>query len=71
MKIVKEFYDPIYGEKVNCRNWIWGLGDDGNVYRRISDIDNWNDINGPLPTKISLREMKMLVKEFGHLVIFT
>ena len=69
MEIVKEFKDDDYAERHNCRNWYWGLGSDGNIYRRLSDQDDWVDVN-VLPIRIDLRDMKKLVREFGHLLPF-
>lgn len=70
MKIVKEFQDDNYAEKNGCRIWYWGLGDDGNIYRRLDDKDDWVDINGLLPIRTDLNDMKRIVKEFGHLLVW-
>ena len=56
-------------------NWTWGLGEDGNLYGRgtISgySYDKSFQLYELIGFGISLGEMKRIVKEFGHLVIFT
>lgn len=83
MKIVKEFEDPefmanprICGlEDVKDYKWIWGLGDDGNLYyrcTRLEDPNVWWDLKGAdyVAPLITLKHMKKIVKEFGHLLAF-
>jgi len=86
MKIVKQFEDNIFlnkfiditeFNKINDEPayWLWGLGEDGNIYCQCNDFidkDTWylyKHIYGFSLTDIS--DMKRIVKEFGHLVIFT
>jgi len=69
IKIIKSFSDPEYAQQVGCMNWYWGLGDDGNIYRRLHEQDNWNYI-GDLYLRTNLRDMKLIVKEFGHLLVW-
>ena len=86
MKIVKSFISPniknppikITGPLREFR-WEWGLDEDGNLYARSSYFpfdaahgggdDNWKlaDMCFLFP---SLKEMKIIIKEFGHLVVF-
>jgi hypothetical protein len=72
MKIIKEFQDHDFLKSAvdtpEDHIWIWGLGDDGWVYYKSNayDLDQWS-IYG---YSLSLRTMKKIVKEFGHLVVF-
>jgi hypothetical protein len=72
MKIVKEFYDEDYCIREFRTNWYWGLGDDGNLYRRCDSTGNqWVGISeGMFPITVNLRDMKLIVKEFGHLLVW-
>ena len=86
MKIVKQIEDPVFLRKVydwkeedewsEKDKWFWGLGEDGEVYYRCTpSTDNtiWIALTGSISiaSKISFKDMRKLVKEFGHLVIFT
>lgn len=84
MNIVKQFEDPeflrrVYHWKTDDEwkqddKWIWGLGDDGELYFKCTRFINnpWStfkDVN--VGEHITLSVMRRIVKEFGHLVIFT
>jgi len=83
MKIIKSFEDPEFFTKVYIKydpnvksgTWLWGLGDDGNIYCRCSNFSAptvWFKL-GVSPVAInelSIREMKRLIKEFDHLLVF-
>ncbi len=54
----------------------WGLGDDGELYVRLANPRNasWSapwEKYVEMDFGITLREMREIVKQFGHLVIFT
>lgn len=53
--------------------WIWGLGDDGELYgkgwRQGVYRPDWTSDDG-YDFSISLDEMRKIVKEFGHLLVF-
>jgi hypothetical protein len=57
--------------------WRWGLGDDGELYCQCSDFENpedWYNLYSSMSTSFrpnSIRQMKKIVKEFGHLLVFT
>lgn len=58
-------------------HWYWGLSDEGNLYYHSSIFcreNEWNIFNSPsngkMITTLSIRDMKKIVKEFGHLLIF-
>ncbi len=79
-----EFYDKTYEPLNGVPNnpfrdyWRWGLGDDGELYWQCSDnIDpnKWywfgtDGTSGGIARRLSLRDMKKIVKEFGHLLVF-
>jgi hypothetical protein len=86
MKIVKEFNDPeflkvlynwVSNDELLKEYFHWGLGDDGELYCRCSCFGK--DRTWILPggsrsnfgELINLRTMTRIVKQFGHLVIFT
>lgn len=84
MKIVKEFEDPevlrlLYHwcaeEDLDGSYFFWGLGDNGELYCRSDRFrqDNWFEIAAVsgFQGMINLKIMKRIVKEFGHLVVFT
>lgn len=84
VKIVKEFEDQEFfchselssPEYHNKYTWFWGLGEDGNIYYRCTrfvDPDQWDKLNRypSIAVLVSLKTMKKLVKQFGHLVVFT
>ena len=84
MKIVKEFEDPeclakIYhwcsAQELSQEHFYWGLGDDGELYlscTRFVDQNNWHKLSSiDMRDHFSLKTMKRIVKEFGHLVVFT
>jgi hypothetical protein len=58
-------------------DWFWGLGDDGEIYFRSNRYyfqapGGWfrMSTSHEVATSISLRDMKHLVKEFGHLLVW-
>lgn len=76
MKIVKEFESNEYAisrsQSTAFNPYLsYGLGDDGNLYCkcRMSGyvLDTWCKPS----FYISILEMKKIVKEFGHLLVFT
>ena len=76
MKIVKSFKDPEffrsrYGDDPDD-TWEWGLGDDGELYYRCNKFagNDWHNM-GYVNIIFTLRDMKRIVKQFGHLVVFT
>jgi hypothetical protein len=80
MKIIKQFSDPIYMRKTYeswesddelVGDWAWGLGADGNLYCKCSDFENddWY-LFSHTSFKVGIPEMKRIVKEFGHLLVF-
>jgi hypothetical protein len=85
MKIVKQFEDPeflaitynwVSSDNLSREHFYWGLGEDGELYCKCSRfIENhlWHPpcAIGNLEDKISLKLMRRIVKEFGHLVVFT
>lgn len=85
MKIVKQFesndfakilYKDLYSHidyKEGAPWLIWGLGNDGDLYvmhgfpYHLKETSSWI-----VPRMyISILEMKKIIKEFGHLIIFT
>lgn len=85
MNIIKsfedfKFFDKHYeGSEPNDPikdKWEWGLGDDGNLYCRCSEFNRSNEWlpypnDTPNFIKVSFSDMMRIVKQFGHLVIFT
>lgn len=77
MKIIKEFEDPeYYGKRYRgcpLGVWNWGLGDDGEIYCKSNAFgdrgEDWHSIDY-LSIVPPIKEMKKLVKEFGHLLVF-
>jgi hypothetical protein len=85
MNIVKQFDDYVFFKKhfylafedndpeyING-SWRWGLGDDGELYCQCSDFEDpkmWYDLSETSFGIKSIREMKKIVKEFGHLLVF-
>ena len=87
MNIVKQLNDPEFFERhffmelddddLSKGYWIWGLGDDGELYFRCS-LFTHGDMWHPYPEEgysdkllVTFGEMRKIVKEFGHLVVFT
>lgn len=78
MKIVKQFQDDEYlREHYHHRDtppeyyWLWGLGQDGEVYYQTHNNGYWVRLDqslGKLPVR--LHTMVKIVKEFGHLAVF-
>jgi len=83
--IVKQFEDPVFlrlmyswvSEKdLENDHFYWGLSDGGELYlkcTRFSGTYPWHkscDVSD-VGRNMSLKLMKRIVKEFGHLVIFT
>ena len=79
MKIIKSFPDH---EFINDRvenvdgsksEWYWGFGDDGGLYYRTTEHnlpEQWSAVDYTLGYDIRLKDMKKLVKEFGHLLVW-
>lgn len=83
MNIVKQFEDKEYyllpGVRPTGRiepdaTWFWGLGDDGQLYYRFVSIyfpDRWYAYQSHADSlPMSIAQMKKLVNEFGHLLVF-
>lgn len=82
MKIIKsfddfEFFDKVVGGSNDPQRdmWTWGLGDDGELYfqwTEASDSFAWRSFENATAAHrhLSLRVMKRLVKNFGHLLVF-
>ena len=84
MKIIKEFEDREYYRLPEVRpkhkaiepdaTWFWGLGEDGYLYYRFVPTlyeGQWYSYQvptGQLP--MSIAQMKKIVKEFGHLLVW-
>lgn len=75
MKIVKSFEDQKFFQRRyrGCNykgEWLWGFGDDGELYCRCTQFghDNWAALS---ELDLTIEDMKRIVKEFGHLVVFT
>jgi hypothetical protein len=86
VNIVKEFKDPEFlavlynwcsNEQLFGSNFHWGLGEDGELYCRCDlfiEGKNWikpHTSRNNFGELINLKVMKRIVKQFGHLVIFT
>lgn len=67
--------DDAYKQK---GHWYWGLSDDGDlcyhssVYHHTEQwiIFNSNEKHYKVASKLSLKDMKKIVKEFGHLLVW-
>jgi hypothetical protein len=83
MKIVKELESnkfaikrsPGMNDSNHKAHWSWGLGEDGILYGKgvfsgHSYEDNWYPYH-TLSFGITISEMKRIIKEFGHLLVFT
>lgn len=82
MKIVKEINDNEWAKKrsfvmsspLNIPCWSWGFGNDGLLYCKglITgySFTEWIPYH-KTGISITLSEMKKIVKEFGHLIVFT
>lgn len=85
MKIVKIFEDKEYFDKMHAHyaqeigSWFWGLSEDGEIYyKEVFNLNrkegyDWIGFNFMGVSNLShftLREMKLLVKEFDHLLAF-
>lgn len=85
MKIVKEFedreflaraYNWVSAEELCQEHFYWGLGEDGELHcscTRFGDPHLWYPPSyvSNFQLLVSLKLMKRIVKEFGHLVVFT
>lgn len=87
MKIIKQFDDYEFferhhylefeDEELKTGFWRWGLGDDGNLYCQCYGFDNpkyWYFYEEKCYEgryHLLFSEMRKIVKEFGHLVVFT
>lgn len=71
----RHFYLSYTDEELKKGFWRWGLGDDGELYFQTSAYDtNWY----PYPEEaysdkllVTFDDMRKIVKQFGHLVVFT
>ena len=78
MKIVKSFEDQKFfqrryrGSELSGE-WLWGFGDDGELYCRCTQFgdDRWRRFDEVGWFDPTMEDMKRIVKEFGHLVVFT
>jgi hypothetical protein len=83
MKVVKEFSDPLFLEKpsisspdaeIEGHRWIWALGDDGELYYRCTKFSRPSEWycfkNSDIARFVTVSDMKRIVSEFGHLLIF-
>ena len=68
MKIIAEFEDKEFGDKVGCSTFIWGLEEDGDIrYRYIASRDKgivglsqwWN--LGDFTKQMSIYDMQRVV----------
>ena len=69
MKIVKEIVDQEYALICGYQDtiWYWGLGDDSKIYHKL----NWNSSKWSLCLFIlSMREVRLFMKEFNYLMAF-
>ena len=85
MNIVKQFEDPEFfrnvyhwnsPEELANHHFYWGLGDDGELYCHCTRFykDEWQHLSflgADVGNYITLKLMKRIVNQFGHLVIFT
>lgn len=79
MTIVKKISSDLAKERShdifkNQAFFEWGLGDDGNLYVRYSMSGHHRNSWVLYETSgiaISMEEMKKVLKEFGHLVVFS
>jgi len=76
MKIIKQFESNDFARSQNVNfYWSWGLGDDGFLYGKGRLLDPtsrytyWHPY-ADMTFGIPLSEMKKIVKEFGHLLLF-
>jgi hypothetical protein len=84
MKIIKQFEDKetllliyhwVETKELNGDYLYWGLGNDGNIYCRCSRFSSneWKIINNlghSLSRCFSLKLMKRIVNNFGHLEVW-
>jgi hypothetical protein len=79
MKIIKQFEDQEFfkkryrGEPFGPKDkWIWGLAEDGGLWYKNSFLSDWNWHSADnIPNlALSIKDMKRIVKEFGHLLAF-
>jgi len=84
MNIIKEFQDDemahslIMNDHFNMKDFYWGLGDDGNLYFKITHIDHyvrldyWSRYNcNNASFHVPFKSMCRIVSEFKHLLVFT
>lgn len=83
MQIIKQFEDKDFFEryyylaleKEELENgyWFWGLDSDGDLCCKCSDFldpDSWYHYNELSFYKTNIKDMRKIVKEFGHLLVF-
>jgi hypothetical protein len=72
MKIIKTLQTHnLHPYQINTRRpYMWGLGEDGELYYQYREDSIFREYI-EAGFSISLREMKEIVKAFGHLIIFT
>lgn len=78
------YYDRLYQERgMTCEKsaWYWGLGEDGKLYcfcdtffatteyREFSDVTGPEGVGNNFPM-LSISDMRRIVKEFEHLLVF-
>jgi hypothetical protein len=87
MRIIKQFDDFDFferhhylayeDEELKKGYWRWGLGDDGELYCQsygFPEPEEWHpypEVGYGGKLLVTFDEMRKIVKEFGHLVIFT
>ena len=78
MKIIKSFEDLEFfkrryrGETVEPEDtWAWGLAEDGSLWYLNTLVDKrWHSAENIPNLALSIKEMKRIVKEFGHLLVW-
>jgi len=74
----RHYYLAFEDEELKRGFWRWGLGDDGGLYYQCyaaEDPEDWYEYpDGDAYSEkllVTFDEMRKIVKEFGHLVVFT
>ena len=77
----RHFHPYLNDEELKKGFWNWGLGNDGNLYFQTNapgwelyPSKNWYsypDSGYDDKLLVTFDEMRKIVKEFGHLIIFT
>lgn len=69
----KSYDELLPEEELKKGFWEWGLGNDGELYCRCSDFESpeeWHNADNTTCDALTIRDMKRIVKEFGHLLVF-